>query len=111
MFPISISQMRFGARKAGAVCSSWALACGIPTIPLNGCRRARRCFMRAQFRRSAAIPNSPTSAQLTMRCPNQMKRRLESLVAEHSILYSRARLGFSDFSEEERAQCRRSRRR
>jgi alpha-ketoglutarate-dependent 2,4-dichlorophenoxyacetate dioxygenase len=34
--------------------------------------------------------------------PESMKRRLESLVAEHSILYSRARLGFSDFSEEER---------
>ncbi len=34
--------------------------------------------------------------------PESMKRRLASLVAEHSILYSRARLGFSDFSEEER---------
>ena len=34
--------------------------------------------------------------------PESMKRRLKSLVAEHSILYSRARLGFSDFSEEER---------
>src|SRR5215475_14374952 len=33
-----------------------------------------------------------------------MKRRLESLVAEHSILYSRARLGFSDFSDEERRE-------
>jgi alpha-ketoglutarate-dependent 2,4-dichlorophenoxyacetate dioxygenase len=36
--------------------------------------------------------------------PEQMKRRLESLVAEHSILYSRARLGFSDFSDEERRE-------
>jgi alpha-ketoglutarate-dependent 2,4-dichlorophenoxyacetate dioxygenase len=34
--------------------------------------------------------------------PESMKRRLESLVAEHSILYSRAQLGFSDFSDEER---------
>jgi len=33
-----------------------------------------------------------------------MKRRLESIVAEHSILYSRARLGFSDFSDEERRE-------
>jgi alpha-ketoglutarate-dependent 2,4-dichlorophenoxyacetate dioxygenase len=31
-----------------------------------------------------------------------MKRRLDSLVAEHSIFNSRARLGFSNFSEEER---------
>jgi alpha-ketoglutarate-dependent 2,4-dichlorophenoxyacetate dioxygenase len=31
----------------------------------------------------------------------QMKRRLESLVAEHSIFNSRARLGFSDFNDEE----------
>jgi alpha-ketoglutarate-dependent 2,4-dichlorophenoxyacetate dioxygenase len=34
--------------------------------------------------------------------PDAMKRRLDSLVAEHSIFNSRARLGFSDFSEEER---------
>jgi alpha-ketoglutarate-dependent 2,4-dichlorophenoxyacetate dioxygenase len=33
-----------------------------------------------------------------------VKRRLESLVAEHSILFSRARLGFSDFSDEERRE-------
>jgi alpha-ketoglutarate-dependent 2,4-dichlorophenoxyacetate dioxygenase len=32
-----------------------------------------------------------------------MKRRLEGLVVEHSIYNSRARLGFHDFSEEERA--------
>ena len=31
-----------------------------------------------------------------------MKRRLETLVAEHSIFNSRARLGFTDFSQEER---------
>jgi alpha-ketoglutarate-dependent 2,4-dichlorophenoxyacetate dioxygenase len=35
--------------------------------------------------------------------PEQMKRRLDSLVAEHSIFNSRARLGFSNFSDEERA--------
>jgi alpha-ketoglutarate-dependent 2,4-dichlorophenoxyacetate dioxygenase len=34
--------------------------------------------------------------------PEDMKRRLESLVAEHSIFNSRARLGFSNFSDEER---------
>jgi len=34
----------------------------------------------------------------------QMKRRLASLVVEHSIFNSRARLGFSDFSEEERRE-------
>jgi len=32
-----------------------------------------------------------------------MKRRLDSLVAEHSIFNSRARLGFNSFSDEERA--------
>jgi alpha-ketoglutarate-dependent 2,4-dichlorophenoxyacetate dioxygenase len=36
--------------------------------------------------------------------PEQMKRQLEFLVAEHSIFNSRARLGFSDFDEEERRQ-------
>lgn len=31
-----------------------------------------------------------------------MKERLQGLVAEHAIMYSRARLGFTDFSDEER---------
>jgi alpha-ketoglutarate-dependent 2,4-dichlorophenoxyacetate dioxygenase len=34
--------------------------------------------------------------------PEEMKRRLDSLVAEHSIFNSRAKLGFSNFSDEER---------
>jgi alpha-ketoglutarate-dependent 2,4-dichlorophenoxyacetate dioxygenase len=34
--------------------------------------------------------------------PEDMKQRLESLVAEHSIFNSRAKLGFSNFSDEER---------
>ena len=32
----------------------------------------------------------------------EMKRRVEGLIAEHSILTSRAKLGFTDFSDEER---------
>ena len=35
--------------------------------------------------------------------PEAMKRRLDGLVAEHSIFNSRARLGFTNFSDEERA--------
>src|SRR6185295_7362986 len=34
--------------------------------------------------------------------PDETKRRLTGLVAEHSIFNSRARLGFTNFSEEER---------
>jgi alpha-ketoglutarate-dependent 2,4-dichlorophenoxyacetate dioxygenase len=34
--------------------------------------------------------------------PEEMKHRIASLVVEHSIFNSRARLGFADFSEEER---------
>jgi alpha-ketoglutarate-dependent 2,4-dichlorophenoxyacetate dioxygenase len=34
--------------------------------------------------------------------PQDMKRRLQGLVAEHSIFNSRARLGFTEFSDEER---------
>ena len=34
--------------------------------------------------------------------PDTMKQRLDGLVAEHSIFNSRGRLGFSNFSEEER---------
>ena len=34
--------------------------------------------------------------------PDDMKRRLASLVAEHSIFNSRARLGFSNFNDDER---------
>ena len=36
--------------------------------------------------------------------PDEMKRRLASLVAEHSIFNSRARLGFSNFNDEERRE-------
>src|SRR5499425_3035677 len=34
--------------------------------------------------------------------PEEMKRRLQGLVAEHSIFNSRARLGFTNFSDDER---------
>lgn len=34
--------------------------------------------------------------------PDSTKRRLDGLVAEHSIMYSRAKLGFADFDESER---------
>jgi len=36
--------------------------------------------------------------------PDEMKRRLASLVAEHSIFNSRARLGFTNFNDEERRE-------
>src|ERR1700730_510624 len=36
--------------------------------------------------------------------PEEMKRRLAPLVAEHSIFNSRARLGFTNFSDEERRE-------
>src|SRR5215813_174815 len=36
--------------------------------------------------------------------PEDMKRRLASLVVEHSIFTSRARIGFSNFSDEERRE-------
>jgi alpha-ketoglutarate-dependent 2,4-dichlorophenoxyacetate dioxygenase len=33
--------------------------------------------------------------------PDETKQRLRGLIAEHAIMYSRRKLGFSDFSEEE----------
>ena len=36
--------------------------------------------------------------------PAPMQQRIEGLVAEHSILHSRGTIGFTDFSEEERAR-------
>jgi len=36
--------------------------------------------------------------------PENVKRRIETLVAEHSIFNSRARLGFTNFNEEERRE-------
>jgi alpha-ketoglutarate-dependent 2,4-dichlorophenoxyacetate dioxygenase len=35
--------------------------------------------------------------------PSDVQHRIESLVAEHSLFYSRAVIGFTDFTEEERA--------
>jgi len=36
--------------------------------------------------------------------PDGMKRQIEDLVAEHSVLYSRSTIGFTDYSDEERAR-------
>ena len=36
--------------------------------------------------------------------PDRMKQRLDGLVAEHSLLYSRGTIGFTDFSDEEKAR-------
>jgi alpha-ketoglutarate-dependent 2,4-dichlorophenoxyacetate dioxygenase len=36
--------------------------------------------------------------------PDRMKARLEGLICEHTQLFSRARIGFTDWSEEERAK-------
>jgi len=36
--------------------------------------------------------------------PDATKRRIEGLVAEHSIMHSRAKLGFADFDENERME-------
>jgi alpha-ketoglutarate-dependent 2,4-dichlorophenoxyacetate dioxygenase len=36
--------------------------------------------------------------------PDRMKSRLEGLIAEHSLLYSRGLIGFTDFSPEEKAR-------
>lgn len=38
--------------------------------------------------------------------PDSTQRRLEGLVAEHSLMYSRARTGFVDFTDEERVTLR-----
>ena len=57
--------------------------------------------MRERFRRSAAIPNSPTCAPPTTRS-TRSKRQLEGLVAEHALAFSRVRTGFTSFSEAER---------
>lgn len=35
--------------------------------------------------------------------PDAMRARIDGLIAEHSLLFSRRRLGFTDFSEQERA--------
>ena len=38
--------------------------------------------------------------------PESMRRRLEGLIAEHSLMYSRQRTGFTNFSDDERAKLR-----
>ena len=62
-----------------------------------------------------AIPSRRADAVRRFACghdalPDAMKSQLEGLVAEHSIIYSRSTIGFTDFADEERAGCRRCRR-
>ena len=67
----------------------------------------RRLPARASLLYSRAIP--PVGGQTEyadMRAaydalPEETKRRLHGMVAEHAIMYSRRKLGFTDFSEEE----------
>ena len=95
-------QRDVGERSTASACSRWATGCGTPTARSSGCRRAPPCSTRARSRRSAATPSSPTSAPPTTRCPRRPSAGSTGLVAEHSIFTSRARLGFTNFSDEER---------
>ena len=58
--------------------------------------------MRAQFRRRAATPSSPTCGRAYDALDQETKDLIEDLVCEHSQMYSRAKLGFTDFTDEER---------
>ena len=103
MFPISISPTKSGARKAGDDCSSSALGCGIPTTRSNGYRRARLLYARSIPPVGGHTEFADERAAYDA-LPAKMKSRLETLVAEHSIFNSRARLNFGDFSDEERRE-------
>ena len=51
---------------------------------------------------TAATPSSPTCAPPTTRSTTATKAEIEDLVCEHSLIYSRAQLGFANFTDEER---------
>ena len=55
-------------KESNSACFSWATGFGTPIARSNGCRRGRRCFMRARFHRSADIRSLPTSGRPTTRC-------------------------------------------
>jgi len=81
-----------------------ATGSGTPIARSSGCPRAHRCYMRVRSRRSGAIRSFADERAAYDALPEDMKRRLDSLVAEHSIFSSRARLGFTNFSDEERRE-------
>jgi len=59
--------------------------------------------MPGSFRSRAAKRNSPICAAYEA-LPDRTKARLEGLTAEHSLLYSRGLIGFTDFTPEEQAR-------
>ena len=80
-----------------------ATASGTATAPSSGCRPWRRCSPAARSRPRAARPSTPISARPGTRCPADRKRGLESLVVEHSFVYSRGLIGYDQFTDAERA--------
>ena len=55
-------------------------------------------------------PDAPPTEFADMRAawdalPAPMQQQVRGLVAEHSLIYSRAQLGFEDFTPEEKARC------
>ena len=53
---------------------------------------------------AGARPSTPTCGRRTTRCPPRSRAQIAELRAFHSIIYSRSTIGFTDFSDAERAQ-------
>ena len=94
-------QRRSRATTASA-CSISATGSGTPTARSGRSRPSTRCCRRAPCRPAAAIPSSPTCAPPTTRSTTTTKAEIEDLVCEHSLMYSRGPLGFTDFTDEEK---------
>ena len=94
---------RSPATTAGG-CSISATASGIPTAPSARSRRNTRSSRAAPSSTRAATPNSPTCAPPTTRSTTTTKAEIEDLVCEHSLMYSRGSLGFTD-SPTRRGRC------
>ena len=87
---------------AGLTCSSSRINCGTPTALSTRFRRLIRCCRAAPLPPGAATPNSPTCARPTTRSTNACKQEIEDLVCLHSNMYSRGKLGLTEFTDEER---------
>ena len=89
-----------------AGCSTSATGYGILTVRIARHRRSIRCCPAVSWSITAATPNSLTCAPPTMRWTTATKAEIEDLVCEHSLMFSRGALGFTELSAEERAMFR-----
>ena len=100
--PISTRTTSRSRATTGAGCSPSATGSGTRTARSRSSRRSTRCCTRAAFRPRAAIPSSPTCGPPMTRSTRRPKAWSRTWSASIRRCTRARKLGFMDFTDEER---------